>query len=90
MGLENGPQPLSWHHTMVFQAEVYVIKACIMENTENSYIGRNIYMVFDSQAAMTTPDNSKINSKFVWDFHQLLVKLAEGNKIQLVWVLGKR
>jgi hypothetical protein len=30
-------------HTTVFQAEIYAIKACIMENIDEGYTGRNIY-----------------------------------------------
>jgi hypothetical protein len=30
-------------HTMVFQAEIYVIKVCIMDSIEKGYTGRNIY-----------------------------------------------
>jgi hypothetical protein len=30
------------HHPTVYQAEIYAIKACIMENTEKGYKGRNI------------------------------------------------
>jgi hypothetical protein len=29
-------------HTTVCQAEIYAIKACVMENVEKGYIGRNI------------------------------------------------
>jgi hypothetical protein len=36
------------HHTTVFQAEIYAIKACIMENIEKGYKGRNIYILSDS------------------------------------------
>jgi hypothetical protein len=32
--------------------------------------------------------NFQIYSKLVWDCHQSLVKLAEHNSIQLVWVQG--
>jgi ribonuclease HI len=75
-------------HTTVFQAEIYAFKACIMENIQKGYTGRNIYILSDSQAAIKTPDSFQINSKVVWDCHQSLVKLAEHNRIQLVWVLG--
>jgi len=33
-------------YTMVLQVEIYATKACIMENTEKGYTGRNIYMFF--------------------------------------------
>jgi len=35
-------------HATVFQAEIYAIKACIMENVEKGYTSRNISIVSDS------------------------------------------
>jgi ribonuclease HI len=72
---------------MVLQAEMYAIKACIMENTEKGYTGRTP-ISFDSQAAIKALDGFQINSNLVWDCHQSLVKLAEHNGIQLVWLPG--
>jgi hypothetical protein len=66
-------------HNTVFQAEIYVIMSCIVENTENGYTGTNIYILSESQAAIKTPDSFQINSKLVWDCHQFLVKLAKHN-----------
>jgi hypothetical protein len=37
---------------MVFQAERYAIKACVMENTEKGYTGRNIYIISDRQTTI--------------------------------------
>jgi hypothetical protein len=39
-------------HSMVFQAEIYAIKACILENIEKGYRGRNINILSESQAAI--------------------------------------
>jgi ribonuclease HI len=50
--------------------------------------GSNICILSDSQVAINTLDNFQINSKLVWDCNQSLVKLAEQNRIQLVWVPG--
>jgi hypothetical protein len=75
-------------HTMVFQAEIYTIKACITENIEKGYTEKKICILSDSQAAIKALDSFQINSKLVWDCHQSLVKLAEHNRIQLVWVPG--
>jgi ribonuclease HI len=75
-------------HTTVFQAEIYAIKACTMENIEKGYTGRNIYILSGSQAAIKALDSFQINSKLVWECHQSLVKLTEHKRIQLVWVLG--
>ena len=47
-----------------------------MENIENSYKGRNIDILSDSQAALPL------------DCHQSLMRLAEHNRDQLIWVPG--
>jgi hypothetical protein len=44
-------------HTTVFQAEIYDIKACRMEDIEKGYTGRNIYFLSDSQAAIKALDS---------------------------------
>jgi hypothetical protein len=49
-------------HTMVFQAEIYAIKAHIMENTEKGYRGKNIYILSDNQAIIKALNNFQINS----------------------------
>jgi ribonuclease HI len=75
-------------HITLFQAEIYAIKACIMENIEKGYTGRNIYILSDSQVAIKALDSFQINSKLVQDCYHSLVKLPEHNRIQLVWVPG--
>ena len=67
----------------MYQAVVYAIKACVMENVEKGYIGGNMYILSDRQAAIKALDSSHINSKLVWSFHQSMMKLAEHNRIQL-------
>jgi hypothetical protein len=61
-----------------------------MHNGENrkNYKGRNICILSDSQAAIKALNNFQVNSKLVWDCYQSLVKLAEHNRIQLIWVPG--
>jgi hypothetical protein len=59
-----------------------------MEKIERGYTDRNIYILSNSQAAIKALDRYQINSKLVWDCHQCLVKLAEHNRIQPVWVPG--
>ena len=39
-------------HSMVFQAEIYAIKACILENIEKGYRDRNINILSESQVAI--------------------------------------
>jgi hypothetical protein len=36
MGLEKGAQLQSWPRTTIYQAEMYAIKVCIMENIEKA------------------------------------------------------
>jgi len=59
-----------------------------MKITDMSYKGSNIYIISDSWAAIKAFDSFQINSKLVWYCHQSLVKLAELNRIQLVWMPG--
>jgi hypothetical protein len=75
-------------YTPVFQSEIYAIKACVMENIEKGYTGRNMYHLSDSQSTIKALNSFHINFKLFWDCHQSLVKLAEHNRIQLVWVPG--
>jgi hypothetical protein len=56
-------------YTTVFQAEVYAIKACTVENLDRNYRNKNIYILSDSQAAIKVLDNYQINPKLVWDCH---------------------
>jgi transketolase N-terminal domain/subunit len=37
---------------MVFQAEVYAIKACAVENLDRNYKNRKIYILSDGHAAI--------------------------------------
>ena len=64
----------------------YAIKTCVMENPLKGYRGRNISIFSNSQAAIKALDSSQINSKFAWECHQSLVKLAEHKRIKLIWV----
>jgi hypothetical protein len=68
-------------YTTVFQAEVYAIMACTLENLDRNYRNRNIYILSDSQAAIKALDSYQINSKLVWDCHQSLVQLVEHNRV---------
>jgi len=73
---------------VVFQVEIYAIKACIMENIEKSYRGRNINMLSESQAAIKVLTSFQVNSNLLWDCSQSLVKLGEHYRIHLMWVSG--
>jgi ribonuclease HI len=73
-------------YTTVFQAEVYVIKACAVENLDSDYKNRNICIL--SEAAIEALGKYQITSKQVWDCHQSLILLARHNRVQLTWVPG--
>jgi ribonuclease HI len=75
-------------YATVFQAEVYAIKACAVENLDRNYRNRNIYILSYSQAAIKALGKHYITSKLVWDCHQSLMQLAEHNRVQLIWVPG--
>jgi Ribonuclease HI len=47
-----------------------------------------LHILSNSQATIKALDSFQINSKLIWHCHQSLVKLAEHNRIQLVWVPG--
>jgi ribonuclease HI len=75
-------------YTTVFQTEMYAIKACTDENIDRNYKNRNIYILYNSQAAIKALDKYQITSKLVWDCHQSLMQPAKHNRVQLIWVLG--
>jgi ribonuclease HI len=56
--------------------------------TYTSYKGSNIYIISDSWAAIKAFDSFQTNSNLVWHCHQFLVKVAELNSIQLIWMQG--
>jgi len=58
MGLEMWEQLHSWapHHSI----HIYPNEACIMENIEKSYTGRNIHILPDTQGAMKALDSFQI------------------------------
>jgi hypothetical protein len=47
-GLRRGQSFSLGLHTIVFQAEIYAIRACITENIETGYTDRNIYILSES------------------------------------------
>jgi ribonuclease HI len=73
-------------YTTVFQAEVYAINTCAVENLDREYRNRNIYILSDSQAAIKVLGKGQIISKLVWDCHQSLIQLARHSRVQLIWV----
>jgi hypothetical protein len=41
-----------------------------MENIEKCYVGRSIFILSESQAAIKAIDIFQMNSKLVWECHQ--------------------
>jgi ribonuclease HI len=72
----------------VFQAEVYAIKACTIENLDINYKNRNMYILSGSQLAIKALNNYQITPKQVWDCHQSVTQLTRRNRVQLIWVPG--
>jgi hypothetical protein len=62
--------------------------ASSVDNLDTKY--RNIYIASNSKEAIKTLDNFQMNSKLYLYFHQSLAKLAEPNRVQLIWVPGHR
>jgi ribonuclease HI len=77
-------------YTTVFQREMYAIKAYTVENLDRGCRNRNVCVQCDSQAMIKALDRYQINSKLLWGCCQSLMKLAEHNRVQVIWVLGHR
>jgi ribonuclease HI len=53
-----------------------------------SYCNKRIFIFSGSQAALKALNSFLIKSKLVWNCFQLLLELAEQNKVTLIWVPG--
>jgi hypothetical protein len=51
------------------------------------YTGRSICILSGSQVALKALDIFQMKSKLVWDCRHLLMRLADQNRIQLMWML---
>jgi hypothetical protein len=63
------------------------IKARVAQNLDRGYRNRNLYILSVTQVAIKAPDNYQTNTNLVWNCHQSLAKLAEHNRVQLIWVM---
>jgi hypothetical protein len=79
MARDRGSALILGQYATVFQADVYAIMACVVEDIKIGYWKISIYILSDSQAVIKALDNCKINSKLVWDCNQSLMLLAERN-----------
>jgi hypothetical protein len=75
-----GHREQNWNpgwHTAVFEAEVCVIKARIIENT-------NIRILLDSETALEALVFFRINWKLVWDYLKSLMILTEYSTVIMI------
>lgn len=51
----------------VFQPEKYAIELAVTEDLQEGYLNKDIYIFFDSQAALKAHTNTKVTCKMVYD-----------------------
>ncbi|KAJ8981785.1 hypothetical protein NQ317_000028 [Molorchus minor] len=73
-------------YATVFQAEVYAILACGLENLKRAPKGKIIQICSDSRAALLAIESSKVKSRLVLEYKKTLNDLASRNKVILTWV----
>ncbi|KAJ8958679.1 hypothetical protein NQ318_016404 [Aromia moschata] len=73
-------------YASVFQAEIYAILACGIENLKTAPKRRTIQICTDSQAALMAIESSKVKSRLVLDCKKILNDLASCNRVILTWV----
>jgi ribonuclease HI len=76
-----------WRYTTVFQAEVYAIKECAIENLDRN-IGIGPSTFYQSVKLQIKHLVNTRSPKLVCDCHQSHIQLAEHNRVQLIWVPG--
>ncbi len=79
--------PLGSYAT-VFQAEVFAILECARHLLGENDWDKHIYICSDSQAALQALSNPKISSWVVSECADTLQRLAEKNRVTLMWVPG--
>lgn len=72
----------------VFQAETHAIEVCADKCLNREDVGRNIYILSDSQAALKALASYKFESKLVYQCHKTLQELATRKNVTLMWVPG--
>jgi len=75
-------------NTSIFQAEFCAIGRCAEYNLQRNYHGKDIAILFDSQAAIKALSKAKITSKLVNEVRTALDKLGAVNKFTIRWVPG--
>ena len=79
--------PLGKYAT-VYQAEIYAILACALENLARGYQGLHIYICTDSQAALKALTSRRVTSRITLECRESLDRLGTRNRVKLVWVPG--
>ena len=72
----------------IFQAEIYALIMCIMENLRREYTGKRILILLDSMAVIRSVSRCEIRSKLIWDCLGKLNQLGRQNKVTLAWIKG--
>ena len=76
-------------HSTVLQTEIAAILQCA-HAAQNHGRNRNIRICSDSRAAITTLDKSVTTSTLAWECYEALNKLADDNRVTVLWIPGHR
>lgn len=74
------------NHSSIFLAEVRAILECVHVNMDQNKNGEEIFICVDSQAALKALSSFKFDSALTAETSELLNKLAQRNRVELLWV----
>lgn len=86
LGLELS-EPLGKYAT-IFQAEIYALLCASKEVDRAGINGRRVFFCSDSQAALKSLSNPRVDSKLVLECLNSLCELNQRNLVSLIWVPG--
>ena len=75
-------------HATVFQAQVYVIQACVHETKPEDWLGKYFSICSDSQAALKALLAAKTASPLVQWYQKALNAISIRRNVVLYWVPG--
>lgn len=75
-------------NSSIYLAEVRAILECAYVNLDQNKFGEEIYICTDSQAALKALSSFKFTSALTVEAYEGLNKLAQLNKVDLLWVPG--
>lgn len=76
------------HTPTVFQAEIHAIEVCARKCLDRGTVGKKVYILSDSQAALKALTSWKFESKLVFECRNILEHLAQNRDLTLMWVPG--